>query len=195
VEEVIAQDMVSEYFNRDLRNEELFGERYHGRALSKELDMAKHLVAATAKVGGDFRCLPVREFKSDAWPRHSIIGDWWLWRVVISYAWSKTVAAHESINVLEAKAILAALKWRMRKSEKLASRFIHLSDSQVCLGAVRKFRSPSKNLNRVTSRIAAICLASNCKAFFGYIPTDKNPADKPSRDKKSWGDRECQDPL
>ena len=95
---------------------------------------------------------------------------------------SQPKQSEESINVLEARAILAALKWRVGGFHKMVgSRFVHLVDSQVCMGALNKFRSNSTRLNTIISRIAAITLASSSKVIYGYISTDQNPADNPSR--------------
>ena len=63
----------------------------------------------------------------------------------------------------------------------VGSRFVHLIDSQVCMGALNKFRSDSIRLNTIISRIAAITLATSSKVIYGYISTDQNPADNPSR--------------
>ena len=156
--------------------------------------MVRNLVASSANVGGDIRCLPMREFKSDAWPRHAINGEWWSWKTVVSYQWNHSF--NDSINVLEARAILAAVKWRLRKEANLSSKFLHLSDSQVCLGAYRKFRSPAIGLQSVVSRVAALCLTASCKMILGYIPTDKNPADRPSRYVQTWAEQlKEDDPL
>ena len=91
--------------------------------------------------------------------------------------------SEESINVLEARAILAALKWRANGGalNMVGSRFVHLIDSQVCMGALNKFRSNSDRLNTIISRIAALTLATSSKVIYGYISTDQNPADNPSR--------------
>ena len=88
--------------------------------------------------------------------------------------------------MLEARAFLHTLRWRARTQYFIGSRCIHLLDSQVVLGALRKFRSPAPCLNRVITRCASIILASGAKVILLYVPTEFNPADKPSRYVQSW---------
>ena len=115
-------------------------------------------------------------------PRHAINAQWWKWRTIISTKWEKS----ESINLLECRAILATLKWRMSRSTNLCSRFVHPTDSQVNLGALNKYRSPAVDLQKVVLRVAALCLAASCKMVLGYVPTDLNPSDLPSRIFEKW---------
>ena len=180
-----AQEMVDEYFLSFLEEEE----EKDIQPISPDLEMAHLLICRQTHVGGQLRCVPGKPFNCKQWPRQSVTGAWWHWRTVVSYQWKHPVPvslpeqSEESINVLEARAILATLKWRANGgSQKLVgSRFVHLVDSQVCMGALNKFRSNSTRLNTIISRIAALTLASSSKVIYGYISTDQNPADKPSR--------------
>ena len=88
--------------------------------------------------------------------------------------------------MLEARALLQTLRWRARTQFFVGSRCIHLLDSQVCLGALRKWRSPAPSFNRVITRIASVILASSSKVIFVYVATESNPADRPSRATHQW---------
>ena len=112
--------------------------------------------------------------------RSSVPGRLWKWKVVTGWKWK---GSPEHINVLEMRAILTSLRWRIEKKHMRKHRFIHLTDSLVCLHALSRGRSSSRKLRRTVCRINALLLVSGCQAFWGYIHTDQNPADKPSR----WG--------
>ena len=95
----------------------------------------------------------------------------------------------DSINMLEMRAILSSIKYRARVPKIVGARFIHLVDSQVCLGAHHRYRSSNPRMNQVIAKISAHALATGSKPIFGYIPTDENPADAPSRfqpDQGKW---------
>jgi len=174
-----AQDIIDEFYAQPLQEMSLLPECRH----SVELDMARALVAYQCHVGGELRSVPGREFGLKSWPRHGVPADqWWKWATVLSFPWTNL----ESINLLEARALLHTLRWRARTQYFVGSRCIHLLDSQVVLGAMRKFRSPSPNLNRVITRCASVILAAGAKVVLIYVPTEVNPADVPSRAIKSW---------
>ena len=173
-----AQELVDEYFSQPLLEMDLLPECRH----SNELAMARALVAYQCHVGGELRSLPGRQPSSTMWPRAGIPSEWWKWSVILSFPWAEV----ESINMLEARAVLQTLRWRARSQYFVGSRCVHLVDSQVCLGALRKWRSPAPHFNRVITRIASLILASSCKVIFIYVPTELNPADKPSRQLDQW---------
>lgn len=112
--------------------------------------------------------------------RASVPGRLWRWKVVTGWKWRGN---KEHINVLEMRAILTAIRWRVEKKRNRRLRFIHLTDSLVCLHSLSRGRSSSRKLRRTICRINALLLVSGCQPFWGYIHTDQNPADKPSR----WG--------
>ena len=112
--------------------------------------------------------------------RASVPGRLWKWKVVTGWKWKGN---KEHINVLEMRAILTSIRWRIEKKCNLGLRFIHLTDSLVCLHSLSRGRSSSRKLRRTICRINALLLVSGCQAFWGYIHTDDNPADAPSR----WG--------
>jgi hypothetical protein len=55
----------------------------------------------------------------------------------------------------------------------------------VVLHCLSRGRSSSKKLRSSLSKINALLLCSSSQALWGYVHTDQNPADKPSR----WGRR------
>jgi len=116
----------------------------------------------------------------NAWPRKSINGRLWKWKVILAYRWKKP----DHINCQEMRAMLSTAKWRARRARNHGSRWLHLLDSQVCLGALSKGRSSSRSMASIVEAIAAVSLASSSLPVTAYIQTDSNPADKPSRYKK-----------
>lgn len=81
----------------------------------------------------------------------------------------------------EMRAILTTLQWRIGHCGLVRKRFVHLTDSLVCLHALTRGRSSSKKLRRTVSRINALMLVSSCQGVWAYVHTDQNPADRPSR--------------
>ena len=114
--------------------------------------------------------------------RASVPSKLWRWRVVSGWQW---VLGQEHINSLELRAILTSLRWRIEHRQHVNTRLLHLTDSLVCLHCLSRGRSSSRKLRRTMSRINALVLAANIQPLWGYIHTDQNPADKPSR----WGRR------
>ncbi len=114
--------------------------------------------------------------------RASIPSRLWKWKVVAGWKWANTV---DHINSLELRAILTTLMWRVGKKMMLRRKFVHLTDSLVCLHSLTRGRSSSVRLRRTLCRINALLLISSSQAVWAYVHTDQNPADKPSR----WGCR------
>ena len=112
--------------------------------------------------------------------RASVPSRLWRWRVVSGWHWT---GAKEHINSLELRAVLTTLKWRLQHQGHFGCRFIHLVDSLVVLHCLSRGRSSSKKLRSSLSRINALLLCGSVQALWGYVHTDQNPADKPSR----WG--------
>ena len=110
------------------------------------------------------------------WPRRQVQAWRWKWKAVLSYP------LHEAhINGLELQAILAALKWRLGKRGHCHKRFVHLTDSFICLAIPVKVRTSSRVLQRVVRKIDALVLASSLVPAYGHTRSRYNPADAPSR--------------
>lgn len=114
--------------------------------------------------------------------RATIPSRLWKWRVITGWKWH---SKSEHINALELRAILTTMKWRIAHQGVVNSRFLHLTDSLVCLHALSRGRSSSRKLRRILSKINSLTLVSCCHPFWGYVHTSQNPADRPSR----WGRR------
>lgn len=106
----------------------------------------------------------------------------WRWKVIAGWRWRSKA---EHINALELRAVLTTVRWRLEHQHWHRQRFVHLTDNMVCLRALSRGRSSSRKLRRVLSRINALLLASCCHPLWGYVHTEQNPADRPSR----WGRR------
>ena len=99
------------------------------------------------------------------------------WKTAIATRWKH--ASH--INVLEAQAVVLALRWYISSRRHLHTRVPVLVDSSAVVGALAKGRSSSRRLLRQCRRVAALCLASDIRPYYVWVPTDHNPADGPSR--------------
>ena len=110
--------------------------------------------------------------------RHPINAKMWRWKVVSGWKWR---SQGEHINSLELRAILACLRWRCEHLGEYNTRILHLTDSLVCLHSLTRGRTSSRRLRRTLCRINSLLLAHDVGALWGYVHTDLNPADKPSR--------------
>ena len=117
--------------------------------------------------------------------RASVPAKLWRWKTITGWSWRDN---SEHINVLEMRAVLTSLRWRIEKKQILHSKFIHLVDSLVCLHSLSRGRSSSRKLKRSLLRINALLLATKCHVVWAYVHTKDNPADAPSRrpGKRKW---------
>ena len=127
--------------------------------------------------GSDVRLDTGELLRPHAWPRRSLDTARYVWHSVLAARYSR----EEHINVLELKANLLHLRWRLRAKKRMGSRFLHLLDSQVCLGVLTKGRSSSWRLNRVLNRCNSLTLAAGLFPLYGYVRSDWNTSDRPSR--------------
>ena len=81
----------------------------------------------------------------------------------------------------EVRAAFLTLWWRARTPARIGSRLFHPLDSQVALGGLVKGRSSSSQLNRIVSRTNALTLAGSFYPAYGYVMSEWNPSDPPSR--------------
>jgi len=126
--------------------------------------------------GSDVRVATQTLAHPGVFPRKALDASRWKWRVVLAFPLS-----NEHINVLELRAIHAALKWRLRKSASVGRRFTHCVDSQVCMAVCCKGRSSSRILRRVLHVLNSLSLASSTHTVYAYVRSAENPADRPSR--------------
>ena len=118
--------------------------------------------------------------------RASIPANLWQWRTICGWKWR---GSKEHINVLELRAVLCGLRWKVLKQRVTRKRIIHLTDSLVCLRTLSRGRTSSKKLRRILARINALLLLSRNTAVWTYVHTALNPADAPSRGRcrRKWG--------
>lgn len=102
------------------------------------------------------------------------------WPTAISQPWR----THAHINELEGHACILGVQHLLRTAGLWGHRVIFASDSSVMVGALRKGRSSSWPINRVCRRMAALLLATGTYPTWLWCPTDRNPADFPSRRKQ-----------
>lgn len=99
------------------------------------------------------------------------------WKTAIRHRWKIT----KHIHILEGEAFILGLRWWCRSHQNLGKRVPYFVDNQTLLSAVTKGRSSSKSLQNICRRVAALCLAGNINLIEGWVTSEKNPADGPSR--------------
>ena len=143
--------------------------------------MSSKLVAAFVRRqefrGSDIRLDTGSLYRPDAFPRGSIDVNRWLWHVAEAYEFR----IPEHINVLELKALVRTFEWRARATSFNSCRALHLTDSQVALATSVKGRSSSRSLNRLLRKFAALQVAAGLYPLLGWVESEDNPADEPSR--------------
>jgi hypothetical protein len=127
--------------------------------------------------GSDVRITTGQVMDPAMWPRAAIDPAMWAWQLVVKWSWEWT--AH--INILEGRAALAMMKWRLRRSGGIGRKYLHLLDSQVCIAIFTKRRSSSRLLNAIARRMSSLELAASSHPLYGFARSDTNPADAPSR--------------
>ena len=110
--------------------------------------------------------------------RASVPGRLWKWRTVCGRRWQSHT---DHINILEMRATLTSIKWRILKGKLSSRKILHLTDSLVCLHALARGRTSSRKLRRTLVRVNSYLLVANLHPVWGYIHTSQNPADRPSR--------------
>jgi hypothetical protein len=98
-------------------------------------------------------------------------------RTIISHRWRSP----EHINVLELRAVLLALHWLLTYPSSHFSRVYLLVDSTVTLFSLWKGRSSSPRLLLILRKINVLLLAGGVSLLTGWLPSARNPADRPSR--------------
>ncbi len=99
------------------------------------------------------------------------------WSPLISTAWRDP----EHINALELRAVLLAVHWVLSHPSSLTRRVLLLVDSTVAFFSLWKGRSSSPQLLRILRKIGALLLAGGLALLPGWVPSEVNPADGPSR--------------
>lgn len=100
------------------------------------------------------------------------------WTTTISAPW-KAPLTH--INYGELSAANTATKWAAKQQRFRGHRLVLFSDSTTVVGALAKGRTSSFKLLSIIRKFAATCLVSNIRIVPVWLPSDCNPADRPSR--------------
>ena len=88
----------------------------------------------------------------------------------------------EHINVLELRAVINGVLWRLRSAGNIHSKAVQPMNSIVILGALPKGRSASRRLAPLVMKLNSLVVAALFTPLLVYCWTDLNPADEPSRD-------------
>ena len=157
----------------DLQNEEILGKKLSTLVSAKGTDV---LLTAPSSSIPKFQRL-----------RTSVPARLWGWKTVCGWRWKHGQRKVEHMNRLELRALHSG-QMEDSKAATLAIPFLHLTDSMVSLLVTNKGRSSSRKLYLVLQRMCAYVLASGNVCLLGYVNTDQNPADRPSRRpvKRRW---------
>eukprot|EP00435_Cladocopium_sp_Y103_P029073 s976_g7.t1 len=97
--------------------------------------------------------------------RMSLPAKLWRWRTVSGWRWKDT---SEHINVLELRAVLTAIKWRVERLGQTDLRCLHMVDSLVVLHALSRGRSSSRKMRRSLMRLNSCLLVSGLRPMWAY---------------------------
>ena len=148
-----------------------------GDSCSQEL--IQEFMRGGDKGGSDVKLSVGVPYRIKAWPRAGLRSQLFHWRIIHGYPWRHV--AH--INVLELQAMVNGLQWRLRKCSQFNKRVLHLVDSQVLASVVVKGRSSSRRLFKALNKLNALSVAAGVYLSVGYLASEDNPSDIPSR----WG--------
>ena len=164
-------------YDKPWSSKPVFTTGHEGSDTEQSRELVWQFLRRAEKGGSDVRLGLNIPFRPKAWPRAGIPSRLWTWSIVDGYKFKWK--AH--INALEMQAALHSLKWRARKASNLGKRFLHLIDSQVCAAILTKGRTSSLRLRKTIRKVNALTLACQFYPSFGYVHTEENPADIPSR--------------
>lgn len=125
-------------------------------------------------------------FSENWWQLMHLYQGWgWLHLARVPGQWTTIISSKfrwsEHINVLEIRAVTAAVNWLVSRPSALNTRILLLSDSQVAIGAISKGRSSSFQILASLRSLSALLLAGMLRLSLRWISTDLNPADRASR--------------
>ena len=140
-------------------------------------DLTRLLLTRVNHTGSDVRVSTGTIMNSKAYPRQSAPSEWWIWEPVFNTKWNRK----EHINRLELKSILLTLRWRVQNLGEFDCRFVHLTDSYICMSVISKGRSSSEMLMSVLREVGALQLAFGLYPFLIHVESTDNPTDDASR--------------
>ena len=139
--------------------------------------MVQRMAELLSYRGTDVHVDTLQFYRPDRLPTGSVDSRQWAWRIVKGWRWK--YARH--INKLELEALYQTLRWHSRSLRNFDARFLHLTDSQVVLGVAAKGRTSSKLLFPTLHRYNMLVLAIHAYPILGWVASEDNPADEPSR--------------
>ena len=139
--------------------------------------LTRPLLTRVNHTGSDVRITSGAIMNPKTYPRQSAAAGWWLWKPVFSCRWEK----QEHINRLEMRSVLLALRWRIEHLGEANVRFIHLTDSYICMSIIAKGRSSSMMLMSILRKIAALEFGFNLLPILIHVESSENPTDAASR--------------
>ena len=143
-------------------------------------ELAELLFRSVDHTGGLLRKAPGSTEVPHIAPMRSLDPRSWRWRTVVSWAWPEEVT-EEHINKLELRALLTALRWRVRTPGLQGTRVLHLCDSRVSIGVAQRARSGSFALQSISDKVNATVIAGRVRLVLAHVRSKLNPADGPSR--------------
>lgn len=149
--------------------------------------LARKLLSQVSSKGDDVLLQVGADTRSYQRFRNSIPISLWRWREICGWKWPSPNSDH--INKLELRAIYTSLRWRILRKQHLRMRFLHLTDSMVCVHILNRGRSSSRKIQCLMSRLSSLLLATGAHPVIAYVSTHSNPADRPSRRarvKRKW---------
>ena len=105
--------------------------------------------------------------------------------MLASDRWVDAFAIHmqhpEHITLLEGRGVVAALRHKFRSVHEFGRKHLHLNDNMSVVLMCSKGRSGAFSMLRVCRRLAALLLATDSLLVTRWIPSEKNIADRASR--------------
>ena len=153
---------------------------------SSEETLVRKLLTQASNKGEDFLVSVGASARSYQKFRNSISASLWTWREICGWKWGP---CDDPINRLELRAIYTTIRWRVLRRKQLRVRFLHLTDSMVCLHVLNRGRSSSVKIQTLMYRLCSLVLATGLYLIPAYVSTNLNPADRPSRRarvRKKW---------
>eukprot|EP00435_Cladocopium_sp_Y103_P024382 s733_g6.t1 len=141
----------------------------HAKGLSVQLVSA--FIRRQELRGSDVRLDVGSLYRPDSFPRGSIDASRWQWHVGLAWPFRHP----EHINILELRALISSLEWRLRSTSFTQCRALHVTDSVVALSVGVKGRSSSRSLNRLLKRYAALQVAGGIYPILGWVESEDNP--------------------
>ena len=140
-------------------------------------DLHACLLRRVNHTGSDIRISSGSVMNPKAFPRQSVVADWWQWDKVFAYRWSRD----DHINSLELRSLIHAVEWRVKHLKERATRLFHLTDSYVVMSICSKGRTSSRMLKPLLQRLSALLLAFDLYLLVAHVESSENPTDNASR--------------